>query len=81
MAELCEQSYELYTKLITEGMKPEDARYILPQAFHTTMTITGNYRAWIEFCKKRCSEYAQYEIREFAVGIAVELELEQFLRS
>lgn len=41
----------------------EAARSVLPNAAETRMQLTGNLRAWVEACLKRCSEAADAEIR------------------
>lgn len=41
----------------------EAARSVLPGCAETRMVLTGNARAWIEACRKRCSSHADAEIR------------------
>ncbi len=43
-----------YNELIELGVEPEDARYILPNAVATNITMTVNARELIEMCKLRC---------------------------
>jgi len=52
-----------YKDLIELGIKPEDARYILPNAVATNITMTVNARELIEMCKLRLCSTAQWEIR------------------
>ena len=58
-----------YDALIKLGCKPEDARMILPNACHTEITVTMNFRALRHFAKLRCDKHAQWEIREMAQGM------------
>ena len=77
-----EESFEHYNKIkkmltekyIAEGMKEspakkkaqEDARYVLPEACHTSMIVTMNARELNHFFNMRCCMRAQEEIREVA---------------
>lgn len=44
----------------------EDARYVLPNACTTNITITMNARELLHFFSLRCCERAQWEIREMS---------------
>lgn len=55
-----------YEALIASGIPTEDARYLLPNATKTTITITMNGRELLHFFSLRCCERAQWEIRELA---------------
>lgn len=56
----------LYKELIKNGVPEEDARYILPNACCTNITITMNARELRHFFEERCCTRAQWEIREMA---------------
>ena len=58
--------YEVYKKLIANGAKKEDARFVLPQASTTELLAVGNFQAWYDFIKLRSGKEAQWEIREVA---------------
>jgi len=64
-----QQCLDLYTKLIREGVRKEDARFVLPEATHTELIVTGNLQAWLDFIKLRSNPAAQWEIREVAKQI------------
>ncbi len=64
---------DLYSQCISSGMKKEDARFILPQASETELTVVGNFQAWIDFIKLRADKHAQWEIREVAYEIKRQL--------
>ena len=59
-------SKEVYSKLIDKGVKPEDARMVLPNACETKIIVTMNARELLHFFKLRCCKRAQKEIREVA---------------
>jgi hypothetical protein len=58
-----------YSKLISLGMKKEDARYVLPNAATTSLYVTGNFQAWKDFINLRSGKEVQWEIREVAQEI------------
>lgn len=64
--ELVQHSTSLYEKLISYGMKKEDARFVLPEATTTELIVTGNFQAWLDFIQLRADKHAQWEIREVA---------------
>ena len=59
-------AYELYKNLITDGVKKEDARFILPQGTTTELLAVGNFQAWYDFIKLRSGKEVQWEIRAVA---------------
>ena len=52
-----------YNSLIEAGLKPEDARSVLPNACFTTIVMTANFREWRSVFELRCEKHAQKEIR------------------
>lgn len=63
-----------YANLVDEGIKPEDARAVLPNACETKFVISANARAWIESSNLRLCARAQGEIRQFYKMICKEIE-------
>ena len=59
-------AWDNYNKLIEIGVKPEDARFLLPNACTTCIVVTMNARELIHFFHLRCSKHAQWEIRDMA---------------
>jgi thymidylate synthase (FAD) len=55
--------YNTYNKLIKDGVKKEDARFILPNACTTNLKIKMNLRNWFHFFYERSCYKAQWEIR------------------
>ncbi|MGJ0847545.1 thymidylate synthase (FAD) [Tissierella praeacuta DSM 18095] len=51
----------------------EDARYIFPNACETKIVFTMNARSLMNFFKLRCCNRAQWEIRELAILMLIEV--------
>jgi len=58
--------WDTYSKLLQEGIKPEIARYVLPNACETQIIMTMNFRELRHFIKLRTSKRALPEMREVA---------------
>lgn len=69
--EILEATKAVYEKLVAEGMKREDARYILPMATTSSIMIRGSARAWLEFLEVRACKQTQAELRDCATQIAM----------
>lgn len=54
---------KMYLEEVKNGIKPEDARGILPMSVKSNIVVTTNLRALIEMSKKRLCLMAQEEIR------------------
>jgi thymidylate synthase (FAD) len=59
-------SIKIYENLILNGVKKEDARFILPQGTTTELLVVGNFQAWYDFIKLRSGKEVQWEIRAVA---------------
>ena len=68
-----DHAVELYEQLLSEGVAPEQARFVLPQGMLTEWVWTGSLYGWSELCRQRLSTHAQYEVRLFAQHIDAEL--------
>lgn len=55
-----------YETLLEAGMRAEDARYVLPEATKTSVTVTMNMRELSSFWVLRTDHHAQWEIRGLA---------------
>jgi len=53
-----------YRKSLERGIKPEDARYLLPEATKTNLVMTMNARNLFHLFDMRLDKAAQWEIRE-----------------
>ncbi|MGD0057644.1 MAG: FAD-dependent thymidylate synthase [Methanomassiliicoccales archaeon] len=59
---LMDRIWEVY-RVLSEKVEVEDARYVLPNASSTNITITMNARELRHFFSLRCCNRAQWEIR------------------
>ena len=59
-------AWQAYKLLLEAGLKPEDARFVLPNACTTEIVVSGNFREYRNFLKLRLSPRAQWEIRKAA---------------
>ena len=57
----------LYSRLKALGVPNEDARYVLPNAAHTEIVMSANFRQWRHIIEVRCEKRAQWEIRELMI--------------
>lgn len=64
--EFMEITWKFYNRLLEAGIRGEDARFVLPNACHTEISITMNFRELRHFFKLRTSKHAQWEIRDMA---------------
>ncbi len=64
--EFMNSAWGTYRSLIRNGIPTEDARFVLPNATTTNITITMNARELNHFFALRCCLRAQWEIREMA---------------
>lgn len=70
---IMEQASVAYKQLVNLGIPKEDARFVLPNACHTTIVVTANFRQWRHMIKLRTSKHAQWEIREVFLEILKQL--------
>lgn len=61
-----ERCGDAYRQALDSGIKPEDARYLLPEACKTAINVTMNLRELEAFYKLRADKHAQWEIRQLA---------------
>jgi len=59
-------SFNAFNELRKLGVRLEDARYVLPNALTTNISVTMNARELLHFFKQRLDPSAQWEIRELA---------------
>ena len=59
-------AWTAYRDLLKLGLKPEDARFVLPNACTTEIIVSGNFREYRNFLKLRLGPRAQWEIRKAA---------------
>jgi len=72
---LMEKVEKMYLAWIESGVKPEDARSILPTCLKTELVMTANLREWLHFIKLRSSNAAHPQIQQIANLIHYDLAL------
>jgi thymidylate synthase (FAD) len=60
------EAFAAYERMLEMGVAKEVARSVLPLNMYTKYYWSCNPRSLMHFCALRNSEYAQYEIREYA---------------
>jgi thymidylate synthase (FAD) len=61
---------EMYLDAIhIEGVKPQDARDVLPNATKTEVIMTANLREWRHFFNLRCDRAAHPDMRKLALNL------------
>lgn len=73
--DLLQEMEDTYFRLIDEGMKPEDARQILPNCAASTIVVSGTLDNWKKYLYLRVDKHAQREIREISETIMSYLHL------
>jgi len=73
---LLENSASVYTDLIDDGWKPQQAREVLPNALKTEIVVKANCREWRHLLKLRCSKAAHPQIRELMIPLLNDLKVE-----
>ena len=61
-----QKTMAFYNELIYDGIRHEDAAYVLPKAALYRFVVTGNFRAWYEYLPKRLCKRASKEHRRLA---------------
>lgn len=75
-AVLIDSAYSEYLAERSEGIPPEDARYVLPNATKTELAVTFNLRQWRHVFEERAlNKHAQWEIRSIFEGLLDEFRL------
>jgi thymidylate synthase (FAD) len=72
---LIDAAYSEYLAERKEGIPPEDARYVLPNATKTEVATTFNLRQWRHVFRERAlNKHAQWEIRGIFSGLLEEFQ-------
>ena len=61
---------EAYEDMISKGIAPEQARFILPQGAYTEWYWTGSLAGFARVYKQRIDPHAQWEVSEYAKAIS-----------
>lgn len=67
--EFIEMSVDMYNQAISNGVKPEEARSILPQSMYTTIWSAWQPSQLESYLKLRCDKHTQKEHRDLALAM------------
>lgn len=73
----CELSY---LSMINKGLKPQQAREVLPLCTKTELVMTGFADDWEGFFELRCDSAAHPSARELAIPLQEEFKLRKYIR-
>lgn len=71
----CKNAEDAYFNLLGIGLKPQEARSVLPNSLKTEVVMTANIREWLHFIKLRTSPKAHPQMREVAKMLQRELRI------
>ena len=63
---VCLDAERIYTDLINDGWKPQEARAVLPNSLKTELVMTGFDSDWQNFFELRCAPNAHPQAKELA---------------
>ena len=72
--DVCHDAELVYMHKINTGVKPEEARSILPNSLKTEIVVTANYREWRNIFRLRCDKVAHPQMRELMIPLLKELQ-------
>lgn len=70
----CNMAERYYKALLTNGLKPEDARCVLPLSLATKLVMTTNYAEWRHILKLRTAKGAHPQMRALMIPLLEELQ-------
>ena len=70
----CDDAEKSYKTLVSFGMRPEQARCVLPLCLKTEIVVTANYREWRNIFKLRTPVAAHPQMRELMCPLLLELQ-------
>jgi len=66
---LYNQCYDLYQRMLEDGVAKECAREVLPMAAPTRLYMNGTIRSWLHYCDLRTSNGTQKEHAQIAARV------------
>lgn len=70
---MCEEAEVSYKKLIQDGFKPQDARFILPLGYRVNCVITASLQQWKHIIELRTSQAAHPDMKKIMDEIKKEI--------
>ena len=69
----CYMAEDIYDILISQGLQPQEARAILPNALKTEIVVSANIREWRHILSLRCSHKAHPDMRNLMIPLLIQL--------
>lgn len=69
----CENAETAYFCLLAHGLKPQDARAVLPTCLKAELVMTANYREWRHIFRLRTSSAAHPQLRALLIPLLDEI--------
>ena len=63
-----------YLDMLEEGVRPQEARSVLPNSLATTITVTGNLRSWRWFFLARTTQETHPDFRRWSIPMLGEFQ-------
>ena len=70
---MCE-SESMYNKLIADGVRPQEARSVLPNSLASKIIMTGNLRNWRHFLLMRTTKESHPQMRQVTIPLLAEFQ-------
>jgi len=65
----CEDAEHRYADILNEGLKPQQARAVLPNALKTEVVVTCDVQEWAHIFNLRCASSAHPDFRRLAIPL------------
>lgn len=72
MVNVLQDIEDTYMRLIRNGVRPQEARAVLPNATAATISVTGNLRNWRHFFLMRTSKETHPDFRQVTIPLLAE---------
>jgi len=70
---ICTAAEGAYDVALCDGLKPQDARTVLPTALKTELVVSANYREWRHIFQLRTAKTAHPQVRALLIPLLNEL--------
>ena len=67
--DICQKAIKVYDDMVSQGVCPEQARFVLPQGVEVNWVWTGSLYSFANFYNLRTDTHAQLEIQDLAHSI------------
>lgn len=70
----CEDSVYRYLEMLKQGVRPQEARSVLPNSLASTIAMTGNLRSWRWFFLARTTQESHPDMRRVTIPLLKEFQ-------